>query len=922
MLEKLQTPFAVVAVAGPYRSGKSYLLNRLLNRQNGFKIGQTVNPETKGIYMWSEPVMMVNPETRQKIPTILIDTEGVSSIQQNKTYDAKLFSLALLLCDYLVYNTTGVIDDQAISMLSLIAELSKFLVSKSSGAQQEEFFPAFGWVLRDFVLELVDESGHEITPNQYLENCLKERNTPGQEQNNQTRRALRSYFSTRDCFCLVRPVADEKDLKRVDALPESHLRKEFTTGVNNLIRKIHSNLREKRFFGKPLTGPAFVSLIAKYIERINHGTIPTILDTWSSVAESENIKISERVKSLASAALEQKIANGPLEAEELSLHYRNELANVKKILSEQLLGEDTQKFCLSVENRIAEVYDRLSMKNRDLSVNSVKDLYNNLCIKYIVEPLKNQKFRMAVELASAWKTLCSEYLKQAKGSAKYEFFASNAAQHVADSFHEFFTSLNEQFRAKESELKDSMSKQKALLEELNTQKHNLQIDNMRSSSELSLMKEKLRQSEDSNRNLKERYDELQKEYEEVQRNTDQVSNEMEKVNSNYSNLLSLNSNLRKEIENYVTNEKKLSAQLESISNQYKELQKKIGSSESFTSELQSKVNAMTNEIERKNELLESLSKNLEKTQSEAKSMNKQLEDKFTLVQANQELTERIRLLESNQDMNNSKTFELNEQIKKLSSATEDLNDTLAERLMELKNTQEQLEFLHAQNLLLKGEAENSTKLISDNQQLHRQMDLKEERIKNLEGFLQQKDEKCNQLLLTNTSIDAEMRKYRENYNKLSIENLKIKNEISGLNMIIQEKDKQLESAYANNNPTDNNEIIKLQTQLEAKVAEMETQAAGYQSEIKALKKKNKSLQEEFSEFKAESAQKKVESRKRKKEEDDEDTNPKKKKALTKADYKKALTAAGLHNKLPTYDAPLSEYKDLYEKYITKNTNKK
>jgi hypothetical protein len=36
------TRLAVICVAGPYRSGKSFLLNRLLGRSDGFEIGGTV----------------------------------------------------------------------------------------------------------------------------------------------------------------------------------------------------------------------------------------------------------------------------------------------------------------------------------------------------------------------------------------------------------------------------------------------------------------------------------------------------------------------------------------------------------------------------------------------------------------------------------------------------------------------------------------------------------------------------------------------------------------------------------------------------------------------------------------------------------------------------------------------------------------
>ncbi len=49
-LGALEGPIGVVAVAGMYRTGKSYLLNRmLLDRQDGFGVGPTINPCTKVI---------------------------------------------------------------------------------------------------------------------------------------------------------------------------------------------------------------------------------------------------------------------------------------------------------------------------------------------------------------------------------------------------------------------------------------------------------------------------------------------------------------------------------------------------------------------------------------------------------------------------------------------------------------------------------------------------------------------------------------------------------------------------------------------------------------------------------------------------------------------------------------------------------
>jgi hypothetical protein len=47
-LKSIEKPIAIVSVAGMYRTGKSYLLNRvILNRGEGFGVGNTINPHTK-----------------------------------------------------------------------------------------------------------------------------------------------------------------------------------------------------------------------------------------------------------------------------------------------------------------------------------------------------------------------------------------------------------------------------------------------------------------------------------------------------------------------------------------------------------------------------------------------------------------------------------------------------------------------------------------------------------------------------------------------------------------------------------------------------------------------------------------------------------------------------------------------------------
>ena len=53
-LHYIDTSVAVVAVVGKFHSGKSFLLNQLMGKPDGFGIGPTVRPHTMGIWMWGE----------------------------------------------------------------------------------------------------------------------------------------------------------------------------------------------------------------------------------------------------------------------------------------------------------------------------------------------------------------------------------------------------------------------------------------------------------------------------------------------------------------------------------------------------------------------------------------------------------------------------------------------------------------------------------------------------------------------------------------------------------------------------------------------------------------------------------------------------------------------------------------------------
>ena len=155
----------IIAVAGKYRTGKSFLLNRILLDKNGktsgFGVGPTINPCTKGLWVWSKPITLTDREG-QAYKVLIVDSEGIGAFNEDQNHDTRIFLLALLLSSYFVYNSMGTIDENALQNLSLIVNLSKQLEVKGRKAEDvdpemvSQYFPSFLWVVRDFALILQD----------------------------------------------------------------------------------------------------------------------------------------------------------------------------------------------------------------------------------------------------------------------------------------------------------------------------------------------------------------------------------------------------------------------------------------------------------------------------------------------------------------------------------------------------------------------------------------------------------------------------------------------------------------------------------------------------------------------------------------------------------------------------------------------
>jgi len=103
-----------VAIAGNYRGGKSYVLNHLINQPGCFGVGHTTNACTKGLWIWNK-VVKAKTQDGKDLNVVFIDTEGLGDTEKDQNNDVRIFMLAVLLSSHIIYNCTGVIDNDTIS---------------------------------------------------------------------------------------------------------------------------------------------------------------------------------------------------------------------------------------------------------------------------------------------------------------------------------------------------------------------------------------------------------------------------------------------------------------------------------------------------------------------------------------------------------------------------------------------------------------------------------------------------------------------------------------------------------------------------------------------------------------------------------------------------------------------------------------
>ena len=99
MLESIGKPIAPIAICGPYRTGKSYFLSRILGDLEYFKVGHSTEMCTHGI--WMATVVLECDD----FVVVFFDTEGISAVGDAKQFSTNFLIISALTSSLVIYNT-------------------------------------------------------------------------------------------------------------------------------------------------------------------------------------------------------------------------------------------------------------------------------------------------------------------------------------------------------------------------------------------------------------------------------------------------------------------------------------------------------------------------------------------------------------------------------------------------------------------------------------------------------------------------------------------------------------------------------------------------------------------------------------------------------------------------------------------------
>jgi hypothetical protein len=861
-IKKLETPLGVIVVAGMYRTGKSYLLNRmLLNRSSGFSVGPSINPCTKGLWIWPTHIHGTTPDG-SPINVLIIDTEGIGATDEDQNHDNRIITLGLLLSSFFIYNSLGSIDENAIQNLSFIVNITKNIQLNNSKRDEVDpgeiakFLPSFMWVIRDFTLRLISTDNEPITSKEYLERSLELQKgySDSIENKNKIRILIKEFFRDRDCVTLVRPLTEEQNLQNLERLDTSKLRAEFLEQISQLRKRVLLRVKPKAMNGKIINGEMFCNLMKSYVEAINNGAIPVIENAYAYMCKNEcNRAMTNSLKKYTDSMNEHIKQRFPMEEVELTNQHKESKKTAIEFFNKTAFGVYQDDFMKQLKEQIKEKHLGFIIDNEKESKVACENFLNKNYTE-INQNLVKMKYKSFNEFSSDIESFINFYLEKAPAGPKrtkilYEFiikellmqsenFINKLVNEMETSIgknNEQIIKMNVAINEMKAEFAKELNKRDEMLKKYETEKSELMKDGQSTRDNLKML---IKEKENLIRELNEKLDTTKKECE----------------------IKVIEMNSRMELNDEMSREKERQMMIkEGDFEKSKSLyEQKIKFLEKTIEDLNIKERENLNKMKIiQRECLSTSRDSVEKFESQIKALN----EKFEIVQE-RNIDLETKVLEKEKRLENEK-LKSDEIIRELRKKVEDLNSLMQLNETEIKSLESQsttqMEIMKSEYEMkiselksLKDDLETKLKdteeqfisyknrTVRETSMLKQQLEFNEVTIRELKTQLQD-DKKNHEAILKiledkNNLLISSQEECLDQISQIKMNHL---NELNKLNDLKEEHETKLK-----------NEIFELTTQLQNLNEKYEKEVLFIQSENQILITKIEEYENQIKELKS------------------------------------------------------------------------
>lgn len=215
---------------------------------HGFSVSPGTIPNTKGILLWDEPLIIHNRNGREMC-LLIMDTQGLWDYDTPNEFNVCIFGLSSILSSFLIFNSKGFFNTEQLKTFSNLSEFSKGVASQMKSFQQLDF------LIRDFTDYNTDTDDRKKASVYNAEQLNRLRLKP---QTKKEVERIESCFEQFDLLCLPRPgdidvTNYNGSIKKISPL--------FMCILSDYIVHIMESVHPRRINGEELTVEAFAQFV-------------------------------------------------------------------------------------------------------------------------------------------------------------------------------------------------------------------------------------------------------------------------------------------------------------------------------------------------------------------------------------------------------------------------------------------------------------------------------------------------------------------------------------------------------------------------------------------------------------------------------------------------------------------------------------